>query len=141
MIVHFYGENGEDEAKRTEMTIASAEQGDENQWPFDLAHQINSAFSDVRVGAKDAQGNVDPIHGSNSVYVKKGSSLRSAAVSYEEQDQDVKEEVTVSCVTASKMANGQATVEFNAQVSGKVSCKATVLDSNSSEKGYVKQMV
>ncbi len=141
VIVHFYGENGEDEAKRTEMTIASAEQGDENQWPFDLANQINSAFSDVRVGAKDAQGNVDPIHGSNSVYVKKGSSLRSVAVSYEEQDQDVKEEVTVSGVTASKIANGKATVGFNAQVSGRVTFNATVLDSYGSEKGYVKQMV
>lgn len=47
--------------------------------------KINTAQSDVRVGVKDEAGDISPVHGANSVFVKDGSTLKSVAISYEEQ--------------------------------------------------------
>lgn len=85
VIARFFDANGEVTAMRTEMTIGSAEQGDANQWSYDLAQKINTAQSDVRVGVKDEAGDISPVHGANSVFVKEGSTLKSVAISYEEQ--------------------------------------------------------
>ena len=43
VIARFFDANGEVAALRTEMTIGSSEQGDANQWSYDLAQKINTA--------------------------------------------------------------------------------------------------
>jgi chitin-binding protein len=73
VIARFFDANGEIASMATELTIASAQQGDANQWAYDLAQKINSAHHDVRVGVKDESGDVSPVHGANSVFVKRGA--------------------------------------------------------------------
>lgn len=139
VIARFFDANGEVDSMRTELTVSSAAQGDVNQWSYDLAKKINATQSDVRVGVKDESGEVSPIHGANSVFVKNGSTLKSVAISYEEQKAVVNEAVTVSNVQYSKVENGQATVSYHINTTGDVNFEAQVMNHNGAEKGYLKQ--
>lgn len=56
VIARFFDAHGEVTAMRTDMTIATAAQGDANQWSYDLAQKINAAHLDVRVGVKEEGG-------------------------------------------------------------------------------------
>lgn len=139
VIARFFDAHGEVTDMRTEMTIASAEQGDANQWSYDLAQKINAAQSDVRVGLKDEAGEIGPVHGGNSVFVKDGSALQSVAISYEEQKADVNETIAVSNMQYSKIAHGNATVTFHVNTQGDVNFEAHVMNHHGAEKGYLKQ--
>lgn len=139
VIARFFDANGEVTSMRTELTVASASQGQANQWSYDLAQAINAAHSDVRVGVKDESGVVNPSHGVNNVYVKDGSTLKSAAISYEEQQAQVNEDIAVSNVQFSKIANGNATVTFHVNTQGNVNVEAHVMNHAGAEKGYLKQ--
>ncbi len=139
VIARFFDANGEIASMATELTIASAQQGDANQWAYDLAQKINSAHSDVRVGVKDENGDVNPVHGANSVFVKDGSALKSVAISYEEQKAVVNESIAVTDLHYSKIANGAATVTFHVNTQGDVNFEAHVLNHPGAEKGYLKQ--
>ena len=139
VIARFFDANGEVVSMRTELTIGSASQGNASQWAFDLAQAINAAHSDVRVGVKDDTGTVNPAHGANSVYVKEGSTLKSVAISYEEQQAQVNEDIAVTNVKFSKIANGNATVTFHVNTQGDVNFEARVMNHHGAEKGYLKQ--
>ncbi|MBM3073236.1 N-acetylglucosamine-binding protein GbpA [Lelliottia sp. RWM.1] len=139
VIARFFDANGEVAALRTEMTIASAEQGDANQWSYDLAQKVNTAQSEVRVGVKDESGDVNPVHGANSVFVKDGSALRSVAISYEEQQAVVNESIAISNVQYSKIVGGNSTVKFHINTRGNVNVEAHVMNHMGAEKGYLKQ--
>lgn len=139
VIARFFDANGEVASMRTELTVASASQGQANQWAYDLAQAINAAHSDVRVGVKDESGVVNPAHGVNNVYVKDGSALKSVAISYEEQQAQVSENIAVTNVKFSKIANGNATVTFHVNTHGNVNFEAHVMNHAGAEKGYLKQ--
>lgn len=139
VIARFFDANGEVIAMRTEMTISSAEQGDANQWSYDLAQKINTTQNDVRVGMKDESGTINPVHGANTVYVKDGSTLKSVAISYEEQKAEVNETIAVSNLQYSKIEHGNATVTFHVNTHGNVNFEAHVMNHHGAEKGYLKQ--
>lgn len=139
VIARFFDANGEVAALRTELTIGSAAQGDANQWSYDLAQKINAAHSDMRVGVKDEAGEISPVHGANSVFVKDGSTLQSVAISYEEQKADVHETIAVSNLQYSNIENGKATVTFHVNTKGDVNVEAHVMSHSGAEKGYLKQ--
>jgi len=139
VIARFFDANGEVTSMRTELTVASASQGQASQWAFDLAQAINAAQSDVRVGMKDESGVVNPVHGANNVYVKDGSTLKSVAVSYEEQQTQASEAIAVTNVRFSKIKNGAATVTFHVNTQGNVSVEAHAMNHAGAEKGYLKQ--
>ena len=139
VIARFFDANGEVSSLRTELTVSSASQGQASQWSYDLAQAINAAHSDVRVGMKDESGVVNPVHGANNVYVKDGSSLKSVAISYEEQQTQASEDIAVSNVQFSKIKDGAATVTFHVNTQGDVNLEARVMNHAGAEKGYVKQ--
>ncbi|HHR0800993.1 N-acetylglucosamine-binding protein GbpA [Enterobacter roggenkampii] len=139
VIARFFDAHGEVTSMRTEMTIGSAEQGDANQWSYDLAQKINTAQHDVRVGVKDEAGEISPVHGANSVFVKDGSTLQSVAISYEEQKAQVSETIAVSGLQYSKIEHGNATVTFHVNTHGNVNFEAHVMNHSGAEKGYLKQ--
>ncbi|HII4351832.1 TPA: N-acetylglucosamine-binding protein GbpA [Enterobacter cloacae] len=139
IIARFFDANGEVAALRTELTIGSATQGDANQWSYDLAQKINAEHSDVRVGVKDEAGEINPVHGANSVFVKDGSTLQSVAISYEEQKAEVNETIAVSNLQYSKIEHDSATVTFHVSTKGDVNMEAHVMNHSGAEKGYLKQ--
>ncbi|WP_061707780.1 N-acetylglucosamine-binding protein GbpA [Pseudenterobacter timonensis] len=139
VIARFFDANGEVTAMRTTLTIASAEQGDANRWAYDLAQQINATQSDVRAGMRDESGEVSPVHGANSVYVREGSPLKSVAISYEEQKPVVNESISLTNLRYSTIDHGKATVTFHIDTRGEVNFEAHVMNHMGAEKGYLKQ--
>ncbi|MEG1211877.1 MAG: N-acetylglucosamine-binding protein GbpA [Leclercia sp.] len=139
VIARFFDANGEVTSMRTELTMTSDSQGQANQWSYDLAQAINAAHSDVRVGVKDESGVVNPVHGANSVYVKDGSTLKSVAISYEEQQAQISENIAVTNVQFTKIKNGSANVTFHVNTQGDVNLEARVMNHSGAEKGYLKQ--
>lgn len=141
VIARFFDEQGEVAALRTEMTIDSQEQTDKNRWSHDLAVAINSKHSEVRVGVKDTQGQVNPVYGNNSAFVKDDSRLSKVVISYEEQTPAFEEEVEVSAVQVDKIQDGHANVSFKVNVKGEVTFEARVISHLGGEKGYLKQNI
>ena len=88
---------------------------------------------------KDEGGEISPVHGANSVFVKEGSALQSVAISYEEQKAEVNETIAVSNLHYSKIENGNATVTFHVNTHGNVDFEAHVMNHHGAEKGYLKQ--
>lgn len=93
----------------------------------------------MRVGVKDEAGEISPVHGANSVFVKDGSALQSVAISYEEQKAEVNETIAVSNLHYSKIENGKASVTFHVNTKGDVNVEAHVMNHSGAEKGYLKQ--
>ena len=126
------------------MTIASEAQGKSSQWSYDLAEAINTAHQGkLRAGVKGSDGNITPLHGVNQVYVPKDSTVQSVTLTYaESQSHDIVEEsLSVANVNATKIANGKATVTFNATASGKMQLTATVNDHAGTQKGSIQQTI
>lgn len=88
---------------------------------------------------KDEGGDISPVHGANSVFVKEDSALQSVAISYEEQKAEVNETIAVSNLHYSKIENGNATVTFHVNTHGNVDFEAHVMNHHGAEKGYLKQ--
>lgn len=144
VIAHFFNASGEVHSLQTELTIASEAKGQNSQWSYDLAEAINTAHGDaLRAGVKGSDGSIAPFHGVNQVYAPEGSTVQSVTLTYaESQSDDIAEEsLSVANVNATKIANGKATVTFNASARGKMQLTATVNDHAGAEKGSIKQTV
>lgn len=141
VIARFFDDQGEVTSLRSELTINNPEQTDKNRWAYDLAVLINSTHNEVRVGAKDAQGKVNPVYGNNSVFAKDDSRLNSVVISYDEQTAAFEEEVDVTGVQVDKIQDGHANLSFNVNVKGEVEFEAKVINHQGSEKGYLKQKI
>lgn len=141
VIARIFDANGEVTALRTELTIASAAKGAANQWSYDLATAMNSAHAEIHAGVKDSSGAVKPTYGANTVYAKKGSTLKSVVVSYEEQQTPVviDESLQVTDVKASTLVNGKGTVTFTAAAQGVVTVEARVYNHAGDVVGYTQQ--
>lgn len=144
VIAHFFNASGEVHSLQTELTIASEAQGKSSQWSYDLAEAINTAHQGkLRAGVKGSDGNITPLHGVNQVYVPKDSTVQSVTLTYAESQSDdiVEESLSVANVNATKIANGKATVTFNATASGKMHLTATVNDHAGTQKGSIQQTI
>lgn len=73
----------------------------------------------------------------------KDSTVQSVTLTYaESQSHDIVEEsLSVANVNATKIANGKATVTFNATASGKMQLTATVNDHAGTQKGSIQQTI
>lgn len=144
VIAHFFNASGEVHSLQTELTIASEAQGKSSQWSYDLAEAINTAHQGkLRAGVKGSDGNITPLHGVNQVYVPKDSTVQSVTLTYAESQSDdiVEESLSVTNVNATKIANGKATVTFNATARGKMHLTATVNDHAGTQKGSIQQTI
>lgn len=144
VVAHFFNASGEVYSLQTELTIASEAQGQNSQWSYDLAEAINTAHEGkLRAGVKEGDGNINPIHGVNQVYVPQDSAVQSVTLTYAESQSDdsAKESLSIANVSATKIENGKATVTFNATATGKMHLTAAVSDHAGTEKGSIQQTV
>jgi chitin-binding protein len=77
--------NGERTDLQTELTIASAGQGQKNNWAHALASKINAEQSQIRAGQQGTDGQFNPVYGQNPVYLKAGSNLQRVEIQLEQQ--------------------------------------------------------
>jgi chitin-binding protein len=88
--------NGERTDLQTELTIASAGQGQKNNWAHALASKINAEQSQIRAGQQGTDGQFNPVYGQNPVYLKAGSNLQRVEIQLEQQQPPVENGISVS---------------------------------------------
>ncbi|MFG1174496.1 N-acetylglucosamine-binding protein GbpA [Erwiniaceae bacterium CAU 1747] len=141
VIARFFNADGEVLSMKTELAIDNEALTDKNRWSQALASKINASQKEIRAGVKDKEGNVNPIVGTNPVFARQGSTMKSVVISYEEETPGISEDIRISGLSSSKIKDGKAQLTFNAEVKGKLSIEARVYDHNQMQKGYVKEML
>ena len=75
--------SGENNRLSTSVTIENATQGQANNWTHALATKINQEQSNIGAGKLNDKGDFVPAFGSNPVYLKAGSGLKSVEIGYQ----------------------------------------------------------
>ncbi|WP_160105279.1 N-acetylglucosamine-binding protein GbpA [Pseudomonas izuensis] len=136
-----FSASGESSAYSVEVSIDTAEQGSPDNWSFKLAEAINKAHTLIRAGVRDAEGNIEPVKGNNSLYAQKESGV----TRYEVQ-LDMKEDTAARMSVASQQAEyvlvkGQVKVDFGMISNRKMNVEATLFDENNKPVGSTKAQV
>lgn len=133
--------NGESPNYSVEISIDSAEQGAPQDWSLKLAEAINKAHTLIRAGVRDADGNIAPVKGNNSLYAQKESGV----TRYEVQ-LNMKEDAAARMSVASQQAEyvlvkGQVKVDFGMISNRKMNVEATLFDEHNKLVGSTKAQV
>jgi len=136
-----FSANGESTQYSVEISIDNAEQGLPNNWAFKLAEKINATHTLVRAGARDEDGNIEPVKGKNSLYAQKESGI----TRYEVQ-LNMKEDAAARLSVASQQAEyvldkGRAKVDFSIISNRKMNVEATLFDQNNKSVGTTSSQV
>jgi chitin-binding protein len=75
--------SGENNRLSTSVTVENATQGQANNWTHALATKVNQEHSNMGAGQLNDKGEFVPVFGSNPVYLKAGSGLKSVEIGYQ----------------------------------------------------------
>lgn len=118
---------GERHALSTTLTIASNEQGEKNQWAYALSKAINSSQTLYQAGQKDAQGNINPAYGQNTVYAKKDSGLERVEIEIIKDESALPLDLELSGLQESYTLNeGKVSISFDVRAVGDLAIQATI---------------
>lgn len=141
VIARAFDANGENQAFRVTITIDNAEEAIGANWAFKLAKRINETQTLVRAGKLDAEGNIEPVPGSNTIFAKVESGLTNYIVDIEAAVgdpatmhlHDVKPEYTLK--------DGKTTMDFSVMSNKALKVKAQLFDANNKQVGFAQQAV
>ena len=133
--------NGERTSHHVSITVANAEEGIAANWAYKLARQINETHTLVRAGQMDADGNIEPVQGSNSIFAKAESGLTNYILDFEAAAgepttmhlHDVKPEYPIN--------ETKAGVDFSVMTNKALTVTARLFDSNNKQVSYSRQNV
>lgn len=129
------------EAYNVDLTIASTEQGQAQNWSLALAQKLNAAHSLVRAGLRDEDGAIEPVRGTNTLFAKADSSV----TSYQQQFDlvpDTGASMTLQGVPAEYVLDkGRVEVVFNVATNRDLQVEALVFDANHKQVGSSTQRV
>ncbi|WP_171282078.1 N-acetylglucosamine-binding protein GbpA [Aeromonas sp. 1805] len=121
---------------QTELTIASPEQGQKNNWTHALASKINAEQSQIRAGQQSGEGQFNPVYGQNPVYFKAGSALERVEIQLEQQQPPVSNGVSVSGLESNYLLDeGKLTLNFTVAAEGDLTVTNTLYDHGGAAKG------
>lgn len=119
--------------------IDSVEEGQPQNWSLKLAQAVNAADKSVRAGVRNAQGEIEPIKGTNIFYVKP----QTGVTSYQMQTTMVPDPDAYMHVHDVKpqyvLEKGRGNVGFTLMTNKAINVDATVYDANNTSVGTVKQ--
>lgn len=121
--------NGERTDLQTELIIASAGQGQKNNWAHALTSKINAEQSQIRAGQQGTDGQFNPVYGQNPVYLKAGSNLQRVEIQLEQQQPPVENGISVSGLASDyPLDNGKLTLTFTVTAQGDLAITNTLYD-------------
>lgn len=121
--------NGERPELQTVLTIATAEQGQKNNWAHALASKINAEQSQIRAGQQGADGQFNPVYGMNPVYLKRDSKLERVEIDLQQLQPPVVDSISVSGLASDYVLdNGKATLDFTVTAQGDLAVTNTLYD-------------
>ncbi len=128
---------GERTELETRVTIASETEGKAAHWAYRLASQINAEQTLLKAGQTGANGNIDPVYGQNSVFVRGDSGLTAVEVQIEKAPAASVYELNVSGVgTGYPIQSGSANIEMTVAVRGAMEVSSYVYDAAGVAKAY-----
>ncbi|WP_016703584.1 N-acetylglucosamine-binding protein GbpA [Pseudomonas chlororaphis] len=108
---------GEQQNRQTRLSIETAEQAQANTWPFLLAQQINKANAGYVMGELNANNEVVPNYGKNTLYAKNNSDV--VRVEIQKEQPSIPGELKLSGLQAEYTLKDNATdLHFNAIAQG-----------------------
>ncbi|MFJ4065520.1 N-acetylglucosamine-binding protein GbpA [Pseudomonas sp. NPDC089996] len=133
--------NGERTSYHVQITVDSDEEGFAANWAYKLAKQINETQTLVRAGKMDADGNIEPVQGSNSIFAKSESGLTNYILDFDAAGgepttmhlHDVKPEYTI--------VDGKGVVDFAVMTNKALTVTARLFDGNNKQVAYSRQNV
>lgn len=131
--------NGERTSDHVSITIDSPEETIAANWAYKLAKQINDTKTLVRAGKMDADGNIEPVQGSNSIFAKKESGLTNYILHFDAAAGEpttmhlhgVKPEYT--------LIDGKGGVDFSVMTNKALTVTARLFDANNKQVSYSRQ--
>lgn len=127
---------GERPDLETQILIASATEGEANQWPYLLASRINAEQTLLRAGQAAPNGTISPVYGQNTVYARGDSGVSRVEIQVD-QAPPAGASVSVSGLQASyPIQNGQASIGFTVQAQGDLDLSFYVYDQAGTAKGF-----
>lgn len=132
-----FNASGEQAALDTALTIATAQDGQRNTWPYLLASRINATQTLLRAGQKGANGSIEPAYGQNDVYVRSDSALQRVEIQIDKAPPAGAPDLLLTGPASVHTldASGQLTLSFGVTAVGALEVEATVFDSLGVAKG------
>lgn len=134
---------GSSESDKFSVSIAieNAEEGLAPNWSYKLAKRINDTQSLVQAGVRDGDGNITPVQGSNTIFAKPETGIKSYQLDIEGVPvddsylhlHDLKPEYTLT--------DGKASLDFKVMTNRKLQVTARLFDSANQQVGFTRQEV
>ncbi|MFM2588003.1 N-acetylglucosamine-binding protein GbpA [Vibrio sp. TBV020] len=122
-----FDQNGENIAYRTELTIDSDEHGVATNWSHALASKINQEQTLLQAGKIGDDGSFTPVYGTNPVYLKQNSGLKSVEIGYKIETPEPDYSVDVSGLEQEYVIGENATeLDLTLTATGDVNTEMTV---------------
>ncbi|AKA22558.1 N-acetylglucosamine-binding protein GbpA [Pseudomonas chlororaphis] len=128
---------GEQQNRQTVLNIETAEQAKANTWPFLLAQKVNKANAGYLMGELNANNEVVPHYGKNTMYAKKGSDV--VNVEIQKDQPSIPGELKISGLQAEyTLKDGATDLHFNAIAQGgKYTVSSTVFNGKNESIAHV----
>lgn len=130
----------ESEQYSASVTIDTVEEGAAPNWSHKLARQINDTQVLVSAGQKDAEGNIEPVQGSNIIFAKQESGVSNYEFSFEGSPPDATMHLH-GLKPEYALKEGKATVDFTVMTNRDLKVRATLFDANNRQVGFQRQDV
>jgi chitin-binding protein len=127
----------EHEGYSTTIQITSTEEGQPQNWSYKLAQQINQLQSQVKAGQRDQEGNITPVHGSNTLYAKPSAGISSFELAYELNPGDEAYLHIHGLAGEYPLNDNAAVLDFSVMSNKKLTVTASLFDGNHKQVGSV----
>lgn len=139
--IRAFANGSESEQFSTSIAIEHAEEGIAFNWAYKLASRINETQALVRAGKPNAEGDFEPVHGSNTLYAKSESGITSFELDIDAANpepgylhlHDLKPEY--------QLKDGKTTLDFTVMSNKNLQVSARLFDADNKQVGYVRQLV
>ncbi|RYU70359.1 N-acetylglucosamine-binding protein GbpA [Aliivibrio finisterrensis] len=119
--------SGENSRLSTSVTIENATQGQANNWTHALATKINQEQANIAAGQLNEKGEFVPAFGSNPVYLKAGSGLKSVEIGYQIETPEPSYELDIQGLASMYTIGDTATeLDLNLYAVGDMNVELTV---------------
>ncbi|TRX72714.1 N-acetylglucosamine-binding protein GbpA [Pseudomonas mangiferae] len=129
--------SGENDALRTDLAITRDEDGAPSKWSYLLAQKINETQPRLAAGQLDANGNVVPAYGLNTIYSKAKKDIVRVELDYQQANVPVEPVLHVHDLAAEyPIVNGKATLRFSVMTEALLAVSAKVFDADNRSVGF-----
>lgn len=121
----------------TRLVIATANDGKAATWAYQLASRINAEQAALlRAGQLDANGNITPVYGQNTIYAQQGSIITRVEIQITKAPPSTYDIAVTGLNASYPITNGQATISYTLVAKGNLDISSYLYDSAGVAKAY-----